>query len=631
MRFKIFFKSSITILISYLFLVLITLSTFSFFAYNNLVDLRHELEEKISYQELLDTHYRLMNNLNRWVSNYITDIKNIAEDAVKVRQQLENLNTKNKDSFDTIKTLKRLAEELEASVIMINSTKDNFIIAKNQNAIRENINTSILLLTKLNAQLGADSLNVSKAILDNFIFPIIFVAALSIALSFLILYWFHIAKRRYEESANILQQGITHLTQGDLRKNIPVKENDDFGDIAVLINKMISEIDTLNSQLIQNFKLASVGTIASGLAHELNNPLTSVLGHLQILQKKPRTYEESLDMYKKMTQSATRMKNLIDHLRSYSRQSQDSQIEKIKIDQVIKSSFTLLETQLANRSIEIRYNFPEDIPCVLADSTKLESVFQNLIINARDAFEDISKKEKSKVLEISIIKEIETIKIIVKDNATGMDEATLEKVFAPFFTTKPDGKGTGLGLSIAKGIIEEFEGNITCKSKLNEGTIFEITLPIVKDKCAENITEQLPEISPTIDNQTTLGHSQEKSDSRKKILIVDDESFILEVLESILEDDFLVETTTDPENALGLIKSKRYDIIITDYLMPKVTGLDVIKKSKELQPETKLVLISGHILTEDEEKIIAAGANKILHKPFTNPDFILEIMHAFHK
>ncbi|MCK5072576.1 MAG: GHKL domain-containing protein [Bacteriovoracaceae bacterium] len=248
----------------------------------------------------------------------------------------------------------------------------------------------------------------------------------------------------------------------------------------LIIRRYKSEQKILQQQIFQAGKLASLGTIAAGIAHELNNPLSIISGYTEVISR-AREFDLDKDSINEhcrgIREAISRMKMIINHVRIFSRDSIKHPFTSCSINKVINDSMILISKQIQNRDIDIKLELSENVPETKMNPNKIESVIQNLIINARDAFEDV-KDDRDKFIRISSSYNIESKEIIVKitDNATGISTDQTSRIFDPFYTTKDVGKGTGLGLSISHGIIEEHNGFLDVESMQGEGTTFTIVL-----------------------------------------------------------------------------------------------------------------------------------------------------------
>ncbi|MBF0224940.1 MAG: PAS domain S-box protein [Desulfobacterales bacterium] len=239
-------------------------------------------------------------------------------------------------------------------------------------------------------------------------------------------------------------------------------------------------------QLIQASKMATLGQMATGIAHELNQPLSVIKTASSFFMKKIKKNEPIKDeilftMAQEIDNHVDRASKIINHMRQFGRKSEMS-MENVQINEVLKRAFEIFNQQLKLREIEVVWELTENIPLIQSDSTMLEQVFVNLLLNARDAIEEKWENKKSGDKKITIATKLENKNAIIEicDTGTGIPEAFLDKIFEPFFTTKKVGKGTGLGLSISYGIIKECGGSIKATSKKDEGSCFIINFPILK-------------------------------------------------------------------------------------------------------------------------------------------------------
>jgi two-component system NtrC family sensor kinase len=224
-------------------------------------------------------------------------------------------------------------------------------------------------------------------------------------------------------------------------------------------------------QLVQSDKLASIGRLAAGVAHEINNPLGGITmySHLALedLPKESSSYQNLL----KVVNLAERCKKIIKGLLDFSRQ-REFEIKSVNVNDIIEEIFSLVETQALFQNIEITKALDPNLPPIRGDKSQLQQVFINLTINAAEAMEDRGRL----IVKSSVIDDF--IEIKFSDNGTGIPPENIEKIFEPFFTTKSEENGTGLGLAVSHGIITEHKGTISVESTLNEGTTFTIKLPI---------------------------------------------------------------------------------------------------------------------------------------------------------
>ena len=250
----------------------------------------------------------------------------------------------------------------------------------------------------------------------------------------------------------------------------------------------ISDSIQAEAQLIQASKMATLGEMSAGVAHELNQPLNAIRIGSDLLKKmveRGETLEPDLTgkVSREIGAQVLRAASIINHLREFGRKSEPDEVEKVNINKPITEVFTVLGQQLKLKQIKVNLDLDESLPPVYGVSNRLEQVFINLVMNARDAIEEMlekgSKKEREGLLSIRTYEEKGMVVAVVRDNGIGMPERIKEKIFEPFFTTKEVGRGTGLGLSISYGIVKDYEGTIEVESMPGSGTIFKITFPAV--------------------------------------------------------------------------------------------------------------------------------------------------------
>ncbi len=239
----------------------------------------------------------------------------------------------------------------------------------------------------------------------------------------------------------------------------------------------------LEKQLFHANKLVILGTMGAGLAHELNNPLASILLDAEYLQEvcqspnQPIDWATALSASTSLIKGVERIKKVLEHLLSYSRKESPQKFSTLSVLQLIQESFLFIERQFSHREISIQINIEKDI-FISGNQTQLESVIHNLLHNSRDAFE--GRLGDKKIL-ISVSKEADDLVMIeYTDNAGGIPEKYMSHIFEPFFTTKNEKEGTGLGLAISKKIVAEHGGTIECSSH-GENTVFRIHLPVIPD------------------------------------------------------------------------------------------------------------------------------------------------------
>lgn len=268
-----------------------------------------------------------------------------------------------------------------------------------------------------------------------------------------------------------------------------------------LVVEKVHELEEERAKVIHTAKLAALGEMATGVAHELNQPLTSMLFDADYLKAiahhgeaavnvVPNFWDELAAVGENLASDINRCRRIIDHLRTFGRVFESPPVP-INLNQPLKDSFILIGERLRQHDVALELQLDESVPMVLADPQRLEQVFLNLITNAEYALEAMAKRvargavalpDYHKRLTIATFRDGDSVVARVQDNGCGISPADQERIFEPFFTTKPVGEGTGLGLSITYGIVNEFGGNVTFESAENEGTTFILRFPIFSEQ-----------------------------------------------------------------------------------------------------------------------------------------------------
>jgi len=279
---------------------------------------------------------------------------------------------------------------------------------------------------------------------------------------------------------------------GTIFVNIRISPSEYPGEKVILVTTSdITRRLEAEQLLIQASKMTTLGEMASGVAHELNQPLSVIKTASSFIIRKTNQHEKIEDqimsvMVSKIDTSVDRASKIINHMRLFARKS-DMELEKINVYEILKNAFEIFSQQLKLRDIEVIWDTEENLPEIKADPSRLEQVFINLLINARDAIEDLysyppghdTKGDKKIILKTRSAGGVVLAEVC--DTGIGIPEAILDRIFEPFFTTKEVGKGTGLGLSISYGIIKECGGNITAKSEPGKGTCFIMQFPVAAE------------------------------------------------------------------------------------------------------------------------------------------------------
>jgi len=269
-------------------------------------------------------------------------------------------------------------------------------------------------------------------------------------------------------------------------KTSPIKDENGNLIAAMEMSIDITEQIETEHQLIQASKLATLGEMASGVAHELNQPLSVIKTASSFLVKKINARqaiddERQLTLLTKIDSNVDRASKIINHLRMFARKSDDGR-DDVNINILLENVFEIVNQQLKVRNIELEKKYDDNLPLIAGDPIRLEQVFINLLLNARDALEekwgDRECLPGDKKISVKTVSKPGQVMIQIHDNGIGIPLMQQDKIFEPFFTTKEVGRGTGLGLSISYGIIKDCGGDVRVHSTVDEGTVFTLKFPV---------------------------------------------------------------------------------------------------------------------------------------------------------
>jgi len=385
---------------------------------------------------------------------------------------------------------------------------------------------------------------------------------------------------------------------------------DSAGRIAnfVSVKRDITREIELEKQLLHAQKMESIGLLASGVAHDFNNMLTTIMGYSSLINSKKELPEKIRNMLAEIERASHRGAELTSQLLTFSRK-QPPKLEVINLNDIVSHAVRFLGRVLGS-AIQIELDLEKNLGLIEADSSQLHQVLMNLSINARDAMPKGGKIfvktsnidiEQKYILAHSYAKMGPHVCLSFTDTGIGMDKDTMTRIFEPFFTTKESGKGTGLGLSIVYGIIKNHRGIINAYSEPGQGTTFKIFFPWTESKEKKQPEQQF----------LVLGGNE-------TILVVDDDEAVLHLACGILE-EYGYKTLTAENGAKALeIYGKKYNdiqLVLVDVVMPKMSGLELFKEIRKLNPEAKVILSSGFTLS-DEKDLLEQGVKAFIPKPY---------------
>ena len=298
-----------------------------------------------------------------------------------------------------------------------------------------------------------------------------------------------------------LTEAVRRLSSGDTEVKVEVEFEDEIGILAKAFNQMTVDLKNSREQLIQQEKMASVGQLAAGVAHELNNPLGGILGYSQFALEKitKRTLkdlsEDDICAYtqylKDIEHQSQRCKTIVQNLLKFARSSTKVTFESLDLNSVLKDTLVFIQHQMEMNKVELITDLADSLPKVMGNSNQLQQVFTNILLNAIQAMPGGGKLIISSALREKEDSLPERVEIFFADTGCGIPEGNINKIFEPFFTTKKVGEGTGLGLPVSYGIIKDHKGEISVESQVGKGTKFTLWIPVFTiDKKSEDKREK---------------------------------------------------------------------------------------------------------------------------------------------
>ncbi len=378
---------------------------------------------------------------------------------------------------------------------------------------------------------------------------------------------------------------------------VPISSTDQSA--VVLLFDDQTERRRLQDQLIQSEKMSAIGQLIAGVAHDLNNPLASVVGFADYLTEIPHVPPALREPLTVIQEEAERASNIVKNLLSFARK-QEHQRRPTDLSPLLDATFLLLRNQLMAQRVEARIDVEPDLPMPHIEPNQIQQVFVNLINNAAQA---IASAGRPGTIIVRARRWLDGVAIDFIDDGPGMSEALAAQAFEPFFTTKAEGEGTGLGLSISQGIVREHGGRIMLATEEGKGSTFTMQLPLATRP-----------VAPPPDS------SSRAPTRRLKVLVVDDEPHILHYMRATLEAwGHIPLVAGDGTEALELAVSEELDLIISDLRMPRLGGREFYEELARRSPAmaSRLVFSTGDTVRGDTLSFLETLNRPYLHKPFS--------------
>ena len=373
-------------------------------------------------------------------------------------------------------------------------------------------------------------------------------------------------------------------------------------DSLVLAMRDISERREMQARLLVADRMVSMGTLAAGVAHEINNPLTYVMTNLQVAQElartKPLPAESVGECLVDAIDGCTRVRSIVEDLRQLSRPV-DADVRVHSVQEILDRCLHMAENEVRHRARIIRRY--SKVPRVLCSEGRLSQVLLNLLLNAAQAMPVGSANEMA--LTLTLESRADGVVIEIRDTGSGIPPEVLPRVFDPFFTTKSPGVGTGLGLSICHTLVTQMGGDIQVESCVGEGTTVRVILPAADDDAAAQ----------------TAGHSTAppRSVSRARVLVVDDEPTVGRALKRALNEHD-VSVAKSGRAALGVCFEQKFDLVLCDLMMPEMTGMEFFEALQTRDPDLcdRIVFMTGGAFTKEAKDFLDSAGRPSIGKPF---------------
>ena len=442
-----------------------------------------------------------------------------------------------------------------------------------------------------------------------------------------------IGKRSIADRVSTLQEASRRLAGGDLNTRVSdLVKGGELGNLGQAFDEMarllalreqeqqsaVKEKKLLLEQLGQSQKMESIGRLAGGVAHDLNNLLTPIVGYADLLKREYFQNPHAVERIDHILTASEKAKRLVQQLLSFSRK-QILDMKTIDLNQVLSSFHDILRRTI-RENIDIQMHLSQELYGIRADKNQLEQIIMNLAINAQDAIEgngritfetapvDLDEEYARQHVEV---KPGRYVMLAVSDNGCGMDNETLSQIFEPFFTTKSMGKGSGLGLATVYGLVKQHGGNIWVYSEPGKGSIFKIYFPTVDGRPADE-QAAAPEYCVTAVNCA--------------ILLVEDNEMVRDMVRDLLTSyGCTVIEAGGPKQALDKVNGQHLDLLVTDVVMPDMNGPELYSCLSEFYPGLKVLYMSGYT----QNVIVHNGAFddgvNFIQKPFAVHDFVRKV------
>jgi signal transduction histidine kinase len=409
----------------------------------------------------------------------------------------------------------------------------------------------------------------------------------------------------------ILKGRLTKLPAAVTREVREAELRREHSQSKELLSQTQGRLDIAMGQLMQAEKMTALGELVAGVAHEINNPLSTIMGYTQLLLARgvPAEIQRRLDI---VHSEANRLAKIVRNLLTFARKHPPEK-KHLGLNGIIEKTLELKAYHFRASQIIVEKDLAADLPATMLDFHQIQQVVLNLLNNAEQAIVEV---KRGGTLRLTTRQAGDRIECRIADDGPGVPPEIAERIFEPFFTTKKEGKGTGLGLSLCYGIIQEHGGSIRVECGPGQGATFVIDLPLLG-----NPETALPDTTDTVPAAV----------SSLRILVIDDETSIQDLLVELLRTQgHQVDTASDVPEALQKIASNGHDLIISDMKMPHGTGRDIYRAvlQKNARMARRIVFTTGDGASAEIKKFLTEAGNEILFKPFKLEDLAKAIALA---
>jgi signal transduction histidine kinase/ActR/RegA family two-component response regulator len=366
------------------------------------------------------------------------------------------------------------------------------------------------------------------------------------------------------------------------------------------LRRTISSVSILQDQLARSEHMASLGLMAAGVAHEINNPLSYILSNLSFAAERAIDHESRAAL-REALEGAGRVRDIVRDLKTLSRMETERNLTAVDPRNCVDTALKLAFDEVRPHA-KVQRHFNE-VPQVLGDERRLVQILLNLFTNAAQSIAPGAPDDNQISVEVKLADTKTEVEIVVTDTGAGISEAHLPKVFEPFFTTKPAGQGTGLGLSICHRLTHAMGGRIQVSSEEGKGSRFSVFLSAAT-------SPRQPDVP--------LSEPVHAIPRGRRLLIIDDEMLVARAVRRLFDNEFRIDIAVDGRSALEKLKATEYDVVLCDLVMPDISGLDVYRQVR-IENEAlarRFIFATGGLFSQELSESVKRLSNKIIEKPF---------------